>query len=741
MKRRLIPMLLALLLVLQLCPVTALADDAVCNHKYVNVAAVPRTCTEDGLTPGVKCSLCDYVLSEQVVLPAYGHKDDNHDQKCDRCEVAMECKHHTKLQVGYGATCTEDGLSASYVCAYCGVVMQAAKPIPAKGHKDEDIDFKCDVCGVEVECKHYISILSGKEPTCGEDGLTDGKYCSNCGVVFEEQQVIPATGHPDEDGNNQCDNLFCGEILLECVPLEEAVTLIRKAMIAREPIMVYFYTDEPLVEDTSERSEFMRDLVFQHTSVPEEGDSLAFSWWMGVLGCHDAGKGTDSEYRYVLVWQFVYFSDAQQEAELDTAVENLLASFNFGADTTDYEKIKTIYDYIRNHVECYATEEEIDGVVRSAYSALVKGRGVGAAIPALFYRLCLESGIDARVIEHHDEKNLSKHWNIVALDGKYYNVDIAEDIIRNKDDFLIGENAFTGPERDPKYDTDEFHRQYPMHLESYHIHTIADIPGVEPTCRSEGLSWGSYCTECGVIFTEQQVEPMTPHIPATVPAREGNCVENGYTEYQICGYCKIHLTEPTVFPAQGHVFENSVCTVCGFVFRFIDVYESDYYYTPVLWAVGKGITNGTTPYTFAPLDGCTRAQVVTFLWAANGRRNAQNTQNPFTDVKESDWYYNAVMWAVEQGITTGISADRFGPDQTCTRAQIVTFLYAMQGKPEIKGGSTFVDVADTDWFAKPVIWAAENGVTGGIGDGKFGPNNTCTRGQIVTFLYKVYGNK
>ena len=108
---------------------------------------------------------------------------------------------------------------------------------------------------------------------------------------------------------------------------------------------------------------------------------------------------------------------------------------------------------------------------------------------------------------------------------------------------------------------------------------------------------------------------------------------------------------------------------------------------------------------------------------------------------DTDWYLKPVLWAVENGITGGTSPTTFGPDNYCTRAQVVTFLYAAAGKPEITASSTFDDVADSDWFAKPVIWAKENDVTGGISATAFGPNNTCTRAQVVTFLYKVYGNK
>ena len=172
---------------------------------------------------------------------------------------------------------------------------------------------------------------------------------------------------------------------------------------------------------------------------------------------------------------------------------------------------------------------------------------------------------------------------------------------------------------------------------------------------------------------------------------------------------------------------------------FTDVAEHDWFFNPVMWAFENNVTGGTSATTFGPEDSCTRAQVVTFLWAANGRPEPKMALNPFMDVSETDWYYKPVLWAVENGITGGVAKNRFGPEQTCTRAQIVTFLYAAVEKPPVVGSSAFEDVADSDWFAKPVIWAAQNEVTGGIGDGKFGPEQTCTRAQVVTFLYKVYG--
>ncbi len=171
---------------------------------------------------------------------------------------------------------------------------------------------------------------------------------------------------------------------------------------------------------------------------------------------------------------------------------------------------------------------------------------------------------------------------------------------------------------------------------------------------------------------------------------------------------------------------------------FLDVAETDWFYAPVAWAKSSGVTGGKTETTFAPYETCTRAQVVTFLYAAAGKPAVQSTVSPFVDVKPTDWYYAPVMWAVENGITNGTDATRFSPNATCTRAQVVTFLYAAQGKPEVWGSSSFYDVADSDWYAAPVMWAAQNGVSNGYANGSFAPLNPCTRAEVVTFLYNTY---
>ena len=170
---------------------------------------------------------------------------------------------------------------------------------------------------------------------------------------------------------------------------------------------------------------------------------------------------------------------------------------------------------------------------------------------------------------------------------------------------------------------------------------------------------------------------------------------------------------------------------------FTDVPAGSYYEDAVIWAMDKGITTGTSATTFNPNGICTRAQAVTFLWRAAGSPAAKSAVMPFADVKVGSYYYDAVLWAVENGITKGTSDTMFSPDATCSRAQIVTFLWRANGSPAVSGNSAFTDVASDAYYAAAVAWAEKNGVTGGIGNGLFGSGNNCTRAQIVTFLYRT----
>lgn len=172
---------------------------------------------------------------------------------------------------------------------------------------------------------------------------------------------------------------------------------------------------------------------------------------------------------------------------------------------------------------------------------------------------------------------------------------------------------------------------------------------------------------------------------------------------------------------------------------FTDVAGNAYYYNAVLWALDNHVTGGKTATTFAPNAVCTRAQTVTFLWRAMGSPEPTSTVNPFTDVKPDAYYYKAVLWAVEKGVTGGVSATAFNPGGVCSRAQVVAFLWRAAGKPVVNYTMNFADVPADSYYTEAARWAVSEGVTGGTSATVFSPSNSCTRAQIVTFLYRALG--
>ena len=187
--------------------------------------------------------------------------------------------------------------------------------------------------------------------------------------------------------------------------------------------------------------------------------------------------------------------------------------------------------------------------------------------------------------------------------------------------------------------------------------------------------------------------------------------------------CVVTVTKPAVEPP---------------VNPFIDVKEEDYFFDSALWAVEEGITVGDgAENTFNPEGDCLREQVVTFLWRAAGEPEPETTKNPFKDIVEADYFYKAVLWAYENDIVKGVEVNEFGPKQSCTRAQVAAFLFRYDGSKAVQTRNPFTDLVETEYYVSAVLWAVENGITKGDGsETTFNPNGTCTRAQIVTFLYR-----
>ena len=279
----------------------------------------------------------------------------------------------------------------------------------------------------------------------------------------------------------------------------------------------------------------------------------------------------------------------------------------------------------------------------------------------------------------------------------------------------------------------------------FNSHILTKTDALEPACPNWGYEAYWTCELCGKMFSDAE---------GTHPISDREWImpnDHSWGEWSV--------TTPPTETAEG--VETRICSVCGFSEThsipkltpkpddtkpspkpisnpFTDVKSGEYYFDPVLWAVNHDpqITKGTSDTTFSPADTCTRGQVVTFLWRAMGCDEPTTTNNPFTDVKESDYFYKAVLWAVEKGITNGTSATTFSPKDPCTRAHLVTFLWRAENKPDAGSSNPFSDVPAGQYYSDAVLWAVSKEVTNGTSATTFSPNDPCTRGQIVTFLYR-----
>ena len=267
------------------------------------------------------------------------------------------------------------------------------------------------------------------------------------------------------------------------------------------------------------------------------------------------------------------------------------------------------------------------------------------------------------------------------------------------------------------------------------------------TYTGGGGSVGSYTpsytvsvdkTENGTITVSPKSASKGSIVTITVKPDKGYTLET-LRALDMSGYA-MELTENNgrftfKMPASAVIVKATFMDDNTMLNFFVDVKASDYFYDAVLWAAEKGVTSGADALHFSPNAPCTRAQIVTFLWRAAGSPAPKNMSS-FADVPADAFYAKAVAWAVENGITGGTGDGKFSPDATCTRAQAVTFLYRASGAPAVSGNAAFSDVAANAYYAAAVTWAEKNGITGGIGGGLFGSNNNCTRAQIVTFLYR-----
>ena len=260
--------------------------------------------------------------------------------------------------------------------------------------------------------------------------------------------------------------------------------------------------------------------------------------------------------------------------------------------------------------------------------------------------------------------------------------------------------------------------------------------GIKSAALPNGLKQIEYCAFVGC----SNLESVT--IPGTVTSigwRAFDICDNlknvyfggSQAQWRSVNVEKYNDVLSTVTMHYDYKYPDASTTSTGFA----DVASDAYYTEPVQWAVENKITNGTDATHFSPDQGCTRGQVVTFLWRAAGSPTVSGDAG-FVDVKSTDYFYDAVKWAVANNITNGTDATHFSPSATCTRGQVVTFMYRAKGSPATSGSCGFVDVKSSDYYYNAVIWAVANEITNGTDATHFSPSATCTRAQVVTFLYR-----
>ena len=269
-------------------------------------------------------------------------------------------------------------------------------------------------------------------------------------------------------------------------------------------------------------------------------------------------------------------------------------------------------------------------------------------------------------------------------------------------------------------------------------HTPEAVEAKAPTCTEPGVTKGTICKVCKKVLEAQETVPALGHKTELVNAKDATCTEAGYTGDKVCSRCNVTLEKGKDIKALGHNYVKGICSRCdakqpGYM-PFTDVKSADQFYSDIMWAWENGIVEGDDTGMFRADSKLTRAQVVTMLWRMYDKPTAKNAAT-FTDLTQN-WYKDAVAWAVEKGIVNGVGNNKFAPNDTCTRAQIVTMLWRLNGSQKVTPTINFTDLTQ-DWYKNAVAWAANNGITKGDGASHFYPANACTRGEAVAFIHRT----
>ena len=533
--------------------------------------------------------------------------------------------------------------------------------------------------------------------------------------------------------------------------LADAAESVREQLREREQTVVVRYQVASGAYDRS-----LANLIFSeaiaHTGVPTEGDYLRYQYGGWTCGISISDNGTTCKLTFS--YAMTYYTTADEEEEVDAKVQEVISSLALDGKN-EYGKIKSIYDYICEHV-VYDYEHLSDTSYKTqftAYGALIDGTSVCQGYAVLFYRLALEAGIDARVIigESYGEGHA---WNIVRIGEKYYYLDSTWDAGNTfYRYFLKGTSDFTAHDNDAEYSTDDFFQQYPVSASAYVKSDSDDIMHTpvlqgykDSTCTEEGYTGDTVCSECGELLKKGESIMMKDHewdSDYTIDQPAACTVAGSKSIHcSICDAVK-EGTEQSI-AATGHswgtgkVTAAATCTEAGTktytcsscnASRTESIAATGHTYGA--WAVVEAATTRQEGREERICDTCEHVDV---------RVIPKKILTMFTDVKTSDWYYDAVTYVYENGLMTGLNTTTFGPGEALSRAQFAVILHRMNGTPEAAHTANFPDVADNTWYTDAVLWANSIGVVNGYSDtGKFGPGDNITREQMALMMYR-YAN-
>ena len=533
--------------------------------------------------------------------------------------------------------------------------------------------------------------------------------------------------------------------------LADAAESVREQLREREQTVVVRYQVASGAYDRS-----LANLIFSeaiaHTGVPTEGDYLRYQYGGWTCGISISDNGTTCKLTFS--YAMTYYTTADEEEEVDAKVQEVISSLALDGKN-EYGKIKSIYDYICEHV-VYDYEHLSDTSYKTqftAYGALIDGTSVCQGYAVLFYRLALEAGIDARVIigESYGEGHA---WNIVRIGEKYYYLDSTWDAGNTfYRYFLKGTSDFTAHDNDAEYSTDDFFQQYPVSASAYVKSDSDDIMHTpvlqgykDSTCTEEGYTGDTVCSECGELLKKGESIMMKDHewdSDYTIDQPAACTVAGSKSIHcSICDAVK-EGTEQSI-AATGHswgtgkVTAAATCTEAGTktytcsscnASRTESIAATGHTYGA--WAVVEAATTRQEGREERICDTCEHV---------DARVIPKKILTMFTDVKTSDWYYDAVTYVYENGLMTGLNTTTFGPGEALSRAQFAVILHRMNGTPEAAHTANFPDVADNTWYTDAVLWANSIGVVNGYSDtGKFGPGDNITREQMALMMYR-YAN-